>query len=142
MKIFKIVIDTNVLISALRSRKGASFKLFSLLDSSKFVLNISVPLLLEYESIALRELDNLNLDEEDINDFLDYICTIGKKCKIYYLWRPYLKDVKDDFILELAFNSESDFIITYNKKDFQKIEKFGIKVLNPKEFLQKIEAIK
>lgn len=142
MKIFKIVIDTNVLISALRSRKGASFKLFSLLDSGKFVLNISVPLLLEYESIAMRELDNLNLNEEDINDFLDYICTIGNKCKIFYLWRPYLKDVKDDFILELAFNSESDFIITYNKKDFKKIEKFGINVLNPKEFLEIIEVIK
>lgn len=142
MKIFKIVIDTNVLISALRSRKGASFKLFSLLDSGKFVLNISVPLLLEYESIAMRELDSLNLNEEDINDFLDYICTIGNKCKIFYLWRPYLKDVKDDFILELAFNSESDFIITYNKKDFKKIEKFGINVLNPKEFLEIIEVIK
>ncbi|NOY61282.1 MAG: putative toxin-antitoxin system toxin component, PIN family [Calditrichaeota bacterium] len=142
MKKFKIVIDTNVLISALRSRKGASFKLFSLLDSNKFILNISVPLLLEYESIAIRELDKLNLTEEDINDFLDYICTIGNKCKIYYLWRPYLKDIKDDFVLELAFNSESDFIITYNKRDFKKIAEFGINVLNPKEFIEIIEVIK
>ena len=97
---------------------------------------------MEYESIAVRELDNLNLDEEDINDFLDFICKIGNKCKIFYLWRPYLKDVKDDFILELAFNSESDFIITYNKKDFKKIEKFGIQAINPREFLQIIKEIK
>ena len=74
------------------------------------------------------------------NDFLDYICTIGNKCQIYYLWRPYLKDIKDDFVLELAFNSESDFIITYNKKDFKKIEKFGINVFNPKEFSEIIEV--
>lgn len=97
---------------------------------------------MEYESIAIRELDKLNLSEEDINDFLDYICTIGEKCKIYYLWRPYLKDIKDDFVLELAFNSDSDFIVTYNKKDFKKIEKFGIKAFNPREFLEIIEVIK
>ncbi len=142
IKKFKIVIDTNVLISALRSRKGASSKLFSLLDSDKFILNLSVPLILEHESIAIRELDKLNLSEEDINDFLDYICTIGEKCKIYYLWRPYLKDIKDDFVLELAFNSDSDFIVTYNKKDFKKIEKFGIKAFSPREFLEIIEVIK
>ena len=138
MKKYKIVIDTNVILAGLRSRNGAAFKLLELLDSEKFYLNISVPLILEYESIISRNIDKLAIDEKDMTDFLDYICLIGKKCSIYYLWRPYLKDPKDEFVLELAFNSESDFIITYNKKDFIGIEKLGINVLTPKDFLQLI----
>ena len=68
--------------------------------------------------------------------------TIANKCKIFFLWRPFLKDPKDDFVLELAFNSQSDFIITYNKKDFGGTEKLGIKVLTPKEFINLIEVEK
>ena len=142
MKKYKIVIDTNVIIAGLRSRKGASFKLISLLNSKQFDLNISVPLILEYESIALQHLENLVIDKKDLEIFLNYICTIGNKCKIFFLWRPFLKDPKDDFVLELAFNSQSDFIITYNKKDFGGIEKLGIKVLTPKEFINLIEVEK
>ena len=69
------------------------------------------------------------------------ICNWSIKCEIYFLWRPYLKDPKDDFILELAIESQSEYIITYNKNDFKGIEKFGVKVLTPKEFLKKIGEI-
>ena len=54
------------------------------------------------------------------------------------MWRPYLKDRKDDMFLELAVESESDYIITYNKRDFEGIEKFGIRIITPKEFLKVI----
>ena len=140
MEINRIVIDTNVIIAGLRSRNGASFKLISLLGCDQFELNISVPLILEYESIAIRHLDELVLDKNDVEIFLDYICKVGEKCEIFYLWRPFLKDPKDDFVLELAFNSESDYIITFNKKDFRGIEKLGIEALTPREFLDLIEV--
>jgi putative PIN family toxin of toxin-antitoxin system len=139
MKKYSVVIDTNVIVSALRSRKGASFKLISLLEYERFNINISVPLLLEYESIMIRNLKKLSLNKKDIEIFLDYICSIGNKFNIFYLWRPFLKDPKDDFILELAYTSGSNFIISYNKKDFKGIERFGIKVLTPKEFLELLE---
>ena len=129
MKKYSIVLDTNVIIAALRSKKGASFKLVSLLEYNKFILNISVPLILEYESIVVRELNHLKINKKDLDIFLDYICTIGKKYDIYYLWRPFLKDPKDDFILELAYTSDSDFIITFNKKYFRGAQEFGIKTL-------------
>lgn len=141
MNKFNIVIDTNVILSSLISKKGASYKLVSLIGSGKFEINISVPLILEYESISLEHLDLLYLEEQDIIDFIDYICTIGKKCQIFYLWRPFLRDPKDDMILELALNSRSDYIVTYNKKDFKGVEIFGVDVLTRKEFLEKIGEI-
>ncbi len=139
MNDYSIVIDTNVVISALRSSKGASFKLISLLKQNKFTINISVPLILEYESILTREIKNLNLNLRDIEIFIDYICKIGKKYKIHYLWRPFLKDPKDDFILELAYTSKSNFIITFNKKDFKGVNQFGVEVITPQEFLKLLE---
>lgn len=140
MKKYTVVIDTNVIISALRSKNGASFKLISMLNDGKFNITISVPLILEYEAVAIRNLDNLSIDKNDVKIFLDYLCKIGNKIKIFFLWRPFLRDPKDDFVLELAFNSESDFIITYNKKDFAGSENLGITILDPKEFIQLIEV--
>jgi len=142
MKKYSIVLDTNVIIAALRSKKGASFKLVSLLEYNKFILNISVPLILEYESIVVRELNHIKINKKDLDIFLDFVCTIGKKYDIYYLWRPFLKDPKDDFILELAYTSDSDFIITFNKKDFIGAQEFGLKILSPQEFLDLLEKNK
>ncbi|MFO7891390.1 MAG: putative toxin-antitoxin system toxin component, PIN family [bacterium] len=142
MKKYSIVLDTNVLISALRSKRGASFRLISLVEKDKFKINISVPLILEYESIITQKLNNFNIDKTDVDIILDYLCSIGNKYDFFYLWRPFLKDPKDDFILELAFTSDSDFIITFNKKDFRGAEKFGIKILSPQEFLKLLEKKK
>jgi len=142
MKKYSIVLYTNVLISALRSKRGSSFQLISLLEQDKFKINISVPLILEYESIINRELNTLDIDKKDMDIILDYICTIGTKFNIFYLWRPFLKDPKDDFILELAYTSDSGFIITFNKKDFRGAEKFGIKILSPQEFIKLLEKKK
>ncbi|OQW92422.1 MAG: putative toxin-antitoxin system toxin component, PIN family [Thiotrichaceae bacterium IS1] len=138
MKPFQIVIDTNVLITAAKSNLGASYKLFSLVDSGKFELNISVPLLFEYEEVLRRTQPQTGLSDSDITDLLDYLCQIARPHKISYLWRPFLTDADDDFILELAIQSQSDYIINYNKKDFKNVEWFGITVLTSKEFLQLI----
>jgi putative PIN family toxin of toxin-antitoxin system len=136
LKIYKIVIDTNVFISSLLSKKGASYKILSNIDSDKFIINISVPLIIEYKSVAKRK--SLKISKISIDDILDFICANSIERKIHYLWRPFLKDPKDDMILELAVESESDFIITYNTKDFKGTEQFGIIILKPNEFLNKI----
>ena len=138
----RIVIDTNVLISALRSRNGASFKLLKLFGRGKFVISVSVPLVLEYEAAAKLQSKKLKLKHSDIDDIIDYLCTVSEHRKIHFLWRPVLRDPSDDMILELAVESESDYIITYNKRDFRGSEKFGIETLDPKEFLEKIGELK
>ena len=140
-KKYKVVIDTNVFISALKSKRGASFKLLFDTSREKFEQNISPSLIFEYESVAERDSSNIVLSDFEIDSILDMICKWSIKCEIYFLWRPYLKDPKDDFVLELAVESQSDFIITYNKNDFKGTEKFGVKVLTPKEFLKKIGEI-
>lgn len=135
MRLCKVVLDTNIIYSAVRSNRGMSFKLLTMIDENKFRIQISVPLILEYEDVLKRNRSNLILSDSDIDDLIDYLCKVGDKRKIFYLWRPFLKDVKDDFILELAVESESDFIITYNIKDFKGIEKFNLKAITPKVFL-------
>jgi len=99
MEKIQVVIDTNVIISALRSQYGASYKLLTLLERANFEINLSVPLLLEYEDVAKRQAEELGLDEKTIDDILDYLCSVAKRWRIYYLWRPYLKDPKDDMVL-------------------------------------------
>jgi len=142
MKIYKIVIDTNVIVSALKSRNGFSFKLLSIIDDAKIKIAVSVPLILEYEDAVKRNKLKMKLSKEDVDAILDYICLVSEKRKIFYLWRPYLKDPKDDMVLELAVESESDYIISFNKKDFIGIDKFNLQVITPKEFLSTLERRK
>ena len=61
--------------------------------------------------------------------------------RIFFLWRPFLKDPKDDMVLELAVEAEVEYIVTHNLKDFHGAEHFGIKAITPKEFLRKIGEI-
>jgi putative PIN family toxin of toxin-antitoxin system len=134
----RIVIDTNVLIAALRSKRGASHKLLMLLGSEKFSIHISVPLMLEYEDAAKRLLGSIPLNEQEIDDILDYICAVAQEHRLFYLWRPHLKDPNDDMILELAVTANCDCIVTYNQKDFQGVGDFGVKVITSQEFLKRI----
>jgi len=130
-----VVIDTNVLISALKSKQGASYKLLMSLSKDLFVPNVSVPLFLEYESVAKRQGLVSKLSSQDIDSILDYFLSKSNIRKIFFLWRPFLKDPKDDLVLEVAVESQSEYIITFNTKDFKGCDKFGIAVVTPQEFI-------
>lgn len=134
----KIIIDTNILVSAIKSKRGASYKILSLINSDKFEFYISVPLILEYEDVLKRPELGLNLSHREIDKLIDILCLLGKKNPIWFSWRPVSKDAKDDFVAELAINAQVDAIITYNIKDFHGLEKFGVKILTPSEFLIEI----
>jgi len=139
MNVLQIVIDTNVFVSALRSQYGASHKLLLLLDSGKFQINLSVPLVIEYEDACKRLVGKkTGLKASDIDNILDYVCSVANRRKVHYLWRPFLSDPKDDMILELALSAGCEIIVTYNKGDFIGVEQFGIRVLTAQEFLQEI----
>ncbi len=132
----KIVIDTNVIISGLLSDMGYSHRLLEALPDRLFDVCVSVPLVLEYESQLKKQLPSNIYTQEDIDDFIDYLCSISQKTPIYYLWRPYLKDPFDDHVLEVALASKSDYIVTFNKKDFRDSEQYGIKIVNPGELFR------
>lgn len=134
----RIVLDTNVIIAALRSKQGASFKLLSLIGMGKFDLDLSVPLILEYEDVAKRQARSLRLSHKTIDNILDYLCQVGEWRRIFFLWRPLLKDPKDDMVLELAVEASCEYIVTFNRKDFVGAEQFGLQVIAPKDFLRVI----
>ena len=133
----RVVIDTNVIISALKSSRGASHKLLLALAEDCYVPCISVPLFIEYESISKKSGLIIHLNAEDIDVILDFILSKSSIRKVFYLWRPILKDPKDDLVLEVAVESQSKYIITFNKKDFTGCELFAIQALTPQEFMQK-----
>jgi putative PIN family toxin of toxin-antitoxin system len=137
-----LVLDTNVIFSGLRSKLGASFKLLSLIPKNKFEIAISPALILEYEDVLKRNAGKgIKLTMKDISEFLDYVCKIGVKTEIFYIWRPFLKDSSDDMVLELAVASNAKFIVTYNLNDFEGVEQFGVKAITPKEYLIMIGEI-
>ena len=136
----KIVIDTNVLFSALKSHRGASYRIVSLLPSERFSIAISVPLIIEYEDVLKRGKLPF-ISKKDISDFIDFFCYIGDQQDIFFLWRPFLPDPSDDLVLEVAVAGSCDAIITYNKRHFKNVEKFGLRILDPKEFLAEIGVI-
>lgn len=135
----RIVIDTNVFLSALRSRLGASHKLMLALGDKRFVVCISVPLILEYESTAQRLQWPGKPSNRTIEEIIDYLCLIGEAVKPPYLWRPIARDPKDEMLVELAVAGGCDRIITYNKRDLTEVLKIGIKLQTPKEFLEELE---
>ena len=92
----EVILDTDEIVSALRSRRGASYRLLELLDDGKFGIALSVPLALEYEQVAGALIARGALRAQDIADVLDYPCAVARHCKVFYLWRPFLRDPRDD----------------------------------------------
>ena len=141
MSIPNIVIDTNVVIAALRSKKGASYKLLSLVGTKRFKSHDSVALVLEYEDVIQRYRVELGLSQDDVSDLVDSLCALAKHHKIYFLWRPSLPDANDELILELAVSAQCDYIVTHNLSDFKGVEKFGVKAVTPGAFLRIIGEV-
>jgi putative PIN family toxin of toxin-antitoxin system len=135
---YQIVLDTNVLIAALRSRRGASFQLLRLVGDERWQLHLSTALLLEYEVIARREAQDLWLRPELIEAVLDYLCANGQEHGISFRWRPFLSDPADDFILELAVAAKAQYIVTHNLRDFAGVEAFGLEAITPAQMLAKL----
>jgi putative PIN family toxin of toxin-antitoxin system len=134
-----VVLDTNVLIAGLRSRRGASYRLLSLLGRRPEIqIHLSVPLVLEYEAVAKRQAKELGLSVQDIEDVLDFLCSIAVRHEIFFLWRPVLRDPRDDMVLELAVAAGCESIVSYNRRDFKAAERFGIQVESAGEFLERI----
>lgn len=133
---YRVVIDTNVVVAAIRSRQGASFEVLRRIGDRTFEVALSVSLVLEYESVLSRHLDASYLTNEEVNDLIDYMCEVAVWREIFFLWRPFLRDQNDDLVLELAVAAGCDKIVTHNTRDFAGVEQFGIEVVTPAALLQ------
>jgi putative PIN family toxin of toxin-antitoxin system len=141
MKPLQAVVDTNVILSALRSKQGASYRLLQLVRDPRWRMHVSVALLLQYEAVARREAVPLHASLVEVDKFIDYLSAASEHQVIYFAWRPQLVDPNDEFILELAVAAGASHIITFNKADFRGAEKFGINVVEPRDFLRTIGEI-
>lgn len=132
----KVVLDTNVLVAATRSRRGASFELLSRLPDPRFQIALSVSLYTEWQDAMTRP-EHLppGMGPDDARSFLRYLASIAHLQDIYYLWRPFLRDPDDDMVLECAVASGSRYLVTHNLRDFQRIAELGVQPVTPTEFL-------
>ena len=135
----RVVLDSNVLVAAFRSRNGASFQVLTLLRAGRFEIALSVPLAFQYESVFVRHAKELKLSRNEATGLVDYFCQIAHKQEIHFLWRPSLSDPGDEFVLELAVASGCRYIVTHNTKDFSGAERFRVSIVTPGEFLKLLE---
>ena len=131
----KIVIDTNVLVSALRSSNGPSFALIQSIRTGNISMCCSPALFLEYEDVLKRpeQLKAYRLTTTDIDDILADLTTHIIPVSTHYQWRPQLRDPSDEMVLEAAVNAGAHAIVTYNLRDFRPAASFGIPVLSPEQ---------
>lgn len=134
----RVVIDTNVLVAAAKSRRGSSFALLGTLRSGKWQMIVSTALLAEYDEQLKREALRQNRPLPLVDRFLDQIARISDRRETYFLLRPLLRDPKDDFILELAVAARADYIVTWNARDFLRAKEYGVGVIRPDEFLKSL----
>lgn len=140
MRTWEVVLDTSVLVAGLRSRRGASFEVLSLLGHTRTIqISVSVPLVLEYEEVLKRQ-EKVPLPDQEIDDVLDYLCQVANHRQIFFLWRPFLRDPGDDLVLEVAANAGADAVLTHEQRGFEGVQStFGIQVLTPGAFLRALE---
>jgi putative PIN family toxin of toxin-antitoxin system len=138
----RVVLDTNVLVAAIRSRRGASFQVLSRVGTKAFDIAVSVPLVLEYEDALLRHAAASNLSASDIRDLVDFVCAVAVRQEVFFLWRPLLKDPRDDMVAEVAVAAACDAVVTHNVRDFQGVERFDLAALTPGAFLNQLRGVK
>ncbi len=137
----KVVLDTDVVVAAMRSPTGASAELLRLVRHGRFGIALSVPLVLEYEATLTRaeHLEAARLVADDARTILDVLVDIAEWVRIDYRWRPQTRDPADEMVLEAAINAGADAIVTFNRRDFGKAPgKFGIGCWLPREALEKV----
>ena len=139
----RVVLDTCVIFQALYSQSGASHAILQMVRNGDLQMVVSTPVFAEYCDVCLRQksLDLFGLTAEDVRAVLDFIAYISIKIDIKYLLRPNLQDEGDNLIMELAFASDSRYLITKNVRDFNcnsELHFDGVTVITPADFMQKV----
>ena len=135
MQHFDVIVDTNVVVAAQRSRRGASNELLQRLNDPRITLHVSNTLLFEFDEVLHREQSVLGLTEQQITHLLDGFCRVGVKHHVSFLWRSAARDPDDDFLLDLAVAARATHIVTHNVRDLAAARHFGINVVTPAQFL-------
>ena len=133
--------DTDVMVAAFRSDAGASRQVLEAARVHRFELLLSVPLILEYESVLTRpeQLAASRATTEDVAAVLDELASIATRVQLIIRTRPLLPDPKDEMVLETAVNGDADAIVTFNERHFRPVAgRCRCLVLRPGEVLRRL----
>jgi putative PIN family toxin of toxin-antitoxin system len=137
----RLVLDTNVVVTAFRSRTGAAAEVLRLIRRGELTMVATVALFVEYEAVVTRpeHLARAEMTITQANRALDVLAALVEPVEPHYLWRPWLRDPDDDMVLEAAVNGHVDAIVTFNARDFAgTVRQFGIELLTPAEILKRM----
>jgi len=139
----RLVLDTDVIVAALRSPRGASAALLRAIRQGRAQMLLTTPLLLEYEAVCFREEHRLaaGLTTDDVEGFLDGLARLAERATVHFLWRPQLRDAGDGMVLEAAVNGRAQASVAFNHRDYGDApSRFGISLLLPAEAYRRIET--
>jgi len=142
MKRFRVILDTNVVLAAMRSRTGASYRLLATVGHARWQSVVTPALMYEYEDVARRPGAAPGLSGQDITNILDMIYRESHRQFVWFTWRPLSADPGDDAILEAAIAGRCDYVVSFNERCLRVIREFGIEVLRPLNLLKLIGEIK
>jgi putative PIN family toxin of toxin-antitoxin system len=137
----RLIIDSNVLTSAFRSRSGASFVLIELVRRERIRMLATPPLFLEYEDVLKRpeQMAVSGLSLADVDIALDALAALIEPVETHLGWRPQLPDPDDEMMLEAAINSRADALVTYNTAHFRiAAVRFGLRLARPAEIIREV----
>ena len=138
----RYVVDTDVIVAAMRSPGGASAAILRAARNGRVTLLASVPLGMEYEAVCSESEHRLaaGLSERDVEIFLDAVLAMAEPVKTHFLWRPQLRDPGDEMVLEAAVNGRANALVTFNVRDFGTVPaRFGIELMVPREAIGRIK---
>lgn len=138
----RLVLDTDVVVAAMRSPSGASAAILKAAQHGGTTLLMSVALALEYEAVCREAEHRLasGLSERQVDVFLTAIFALAEPVTPHFLWRPQLRDPADEMVLEAAINGHADGLVTFNVRDFGNVpSQYGIEVLLPRQAIRRIK---
>jgi putative PIN family toxin of toxin-antitoxin system len=132
------VLDTNVLYAALRSRRGASRRVVDLVLEEDLTAHVSVPLVLEYEEVLLREAEALGITAREARVVIAALVQRADRHAIHFRWPAYVRDPDDSHVLDTAVAASCPHLLTFNKSDFHRASALNVTLLTPREFLAQV----
>jgi putative PIN family toxin of toxin-antitoxin system len=139
----RVVLDTDVVVTALRSAAGGSNAVLREVAYGKIQPLVTPALFLEYEAVLKRPEQRLahGLGLRGIDRFLAALAASCEAVEVSFQWRPQLADANDEMVLEAAVNGQANALITHNVRDFATAaERFGLSVLRPGELLKELRS--
>lgn len=134
-----IVVDTNVVVSGLRSRQGASNLILNDMLNGKTRFALSPALLLEYEDVLKRPGilgQKPSLSYEQIDVILDALCSMAFEVSPWFRFRPFLNDPKDDHVIECAMAANAQIILSGDKVfNHVDVSAFGLIAMKAGDFV-------